>query len=58
MQPRKTSVRREIQKRTITAHNLTFPSESARELDLSPNHLNEYDPDVNVMKDGLILGIS
>lgn len=42
----------------IAAYNLTFPSESSRELDLSPNHLNEYDPDVNVMKHGFILGIS
>lgn len=42
----------------ITAYNLTFPSESSGELDLSPNCLNECDPDVNIMEDGLILGIS
>lgn len=50
VQSRKTSIRREIQKRKITAYNWIFPSESSRELDLSSNHLNEYDPDVNVMK--------
>jgi len=36
----------------------SYLKESSKELDFSPSHLNECDPDSNGMKYRLILGIS